>query len=83
MTNTVWSAAFSIVSMDGVFRGRGNHGELCGFSWAIGPLGKWSIGVRVDHGHGAAVARELGGEQHCRRGFADTPLGLANTMVGI
>jgi len=21
---------------DGVFRGRGNHGELCGFSWAIG-----------------------------------------------
>jgi len=21
------------------------------------------------------VARELGGEQHCRRGFADTPFG--------
>jgi len=72
--------AFSIVSMMESSVAVAITVSFAGFpgDW---PLGKWSIGVRVDHGHGAAVARELGGKQHCRRGICRHPLwGLANTI---
>jgi len=62
MTNMVWSARLFDCVDDGVFRGRGDHCELCGLSWAIGPLGKWPVGSASIMVHGAAVARELGGQ---------------------